>query len=426
MSHVFVSYSKKDKEYVLKLVDKLLNEGFDVWIDNRRLRSSEDWWVSIVEALRASGAFVVVLTPNSEDSEWVQLEITLATKYKKARFPILLAGSMDTPKWEIFARTQWVDATDEELPKAEFYDLIGQHAERKASRGSTLSDTGKLERKVGPFLDNDPILIEAISSPPLTSEEGEDLDLTPLSIKIPPNPDPRIETVTSKAITVPNAQATAVPDPKPGLLSMTRRTMMALTALLIVVVGITAFIFTSNRGQAVVNTPIASVTPPPTAVISTAAVSASVTSEMATATPVPDLGATPVNVASLNNWLVANGHTALEESPILSELAQRQRSYLMSLSVPEFNALDSLYRDRDGRTAQEMAEAMGYRGEVQMIVEVASSVVMLDDILDKIETSSDGDVYSRFHEIGVDFQSSLTTDPVKVFFVLLLGTGTPS
>lgn len=401
MSHVFVSYSKKNKDYVLKLVDKLLDEGFDVWIDNRRLRSSEDWWRSIVEALRDADAFVVVLTPDSDASEWVQLEITLAMKYKKPRFPILLAGTMDTPNWDIFARTQYVDATNEQLPQPEFYELIGKHAQRKAFRGTTLGDTGKFDRKVGPFLDDDPILIEAINSPPLTIDEGEDLDLTQLATK--------------------PALKHAALDSKRGIALQSRRTLLWIGGLLVVILGIAAFVTLSKPLPIVAN--VSTVTPTST-IANTATLT--VTPTLSTVTPAPNLGATPVNIASLNHWLVENGHTALKESPILSELAQRQRSYLMSLSVTEFNALDSLYRDRDGRTAQEMAEAMGYKGDVQMIVEVASSVVMLDDILDKIETSGDGDVYSRFHEIGVDIQSSLTTDPVKVFFVLILGTGAPS
>ena len=42
MSHIFISYSTRDSAYAGKLADKLRAEGFDVWIDNNRLRSSED------------------------------------------------------------------------------------------------------------------------------------------------------------------------------------------------------------------------------------------------------------------------------------------------------------------------------------------------------------------------------------------------
>ena len=35
MGHIFISYSHKDKKYVENLEKKLLDEGFDVWIDHR-------------------------------------------------------------------------------------------------------------------------------------------------------------------------------------------------------------------------------------------------------------------------------------------------------------------------------------------------------------------------------------------------------
>ena len=80
MAHIFISYSTRDDAYASKLAEKLRAEGFDVWIDNRRLRSSEDWWRSIVLAIDACAAFVVLLTPHSDQSKWVQREITLADK----------------------------------------------------------------------------------------------------------------------------------------------------------------------------------------------------------------------------------------------------------------------------------------------------------------------------------------------------------
>jgi len=201
--------------------------------------------------------------------------------------------------------------------------------------------------------------------------------------------------------------------------------MIAIGAVVVILLGIIAFVVTPKQGQTSTNTPTTVITVTSTSA-ATATPMVTTTPQTLTATSAPDLAATAANVESLNNWLGNNGHNPFKENSILSELAQRQRSYLMSLSVPDFNALDSLVRDRDGRDAQEMAKAMGYKGDVQMIVEVAPSVVMLKDILEKIEMSGDNDVYNRFHEVGIDFQSSLTTDPVKVFFVLVLGTGAPS
>jgi hypothetical protein len=65
MSHVFISYSTKNAEYAHHLADKLREEGFDVWIDQRRLQSSQDWWRAIVLGIWECAAFIVILTPKS-------------------------------------------------------------------------------------------------------------------------------------------------------------------------------------------------------------------------------------------------------------------------------------------------------------------------------------------------------------------------
>ncbi len=124
MAHVFISYSTRNSDYAQGLTKRLLAEGFDVWIDNDRLRSSEDWWQSIVLAIRDCAAFVVIMTPESDGSRWVQREITLADKYEKPIFPLLAAGSPDTPNWEIFVRTQIEDARTDQLPGPPFFEKL--------------------------------------------------------------------------------------------------------------------------------------------------------------------------------------------------------------------------------------------------------------------------------------------------------------
>ena len=39
---IFISYSKKDSEFAIKLADDLIGEGHKVWID-RSLQVGEDW-----------------------------------------------------------------------------------------------------------------------------------------------------------------------------------------------------------------------------------------------------------------------------------------------------------------------------------------------------------------------------------------------
>jgi hypothetical protein len=57
----------------------LRKRGFDVWLDDR-IDFGNRWWRTIVRAIRACAAFVVVMTPDSEESEWVEREVHLALR----------------------------------------------------------------------------------------------------------------------------------------------------------------------------------------------------------------------------------------------------------------------------------------------------------------------------------------------------------
>ena len=126
MSHVFISYSSKNRDYANKLADKLRREGFEVWID-ARIQSGDDWWKSIMSALRSCAAFIVLMTPDSEGSDWVQREVTIADSLKKPAFPLLLDGSgnlLDSDYWSIYVRTQYEDVRHAELPEPDFFERL--------------------------------------------------------------------------------------------------------------------------------------------------------------------------------------------------------------------------------------------------------------------------------------------------------------
>ncbi len=140
MSHVFISYSRQDNAYARKLADHLLSLGFDVWIDDS-IDYGDDWWRAINRAIKACSALVVVMTPDSDQSRWVQREITLADELGIPTFPLLLSGNLLTSEhWTIFVRTQCVDVRHGDLPDAEFFERLERRVARRASRGIEVTD----------------------------------------------------------------------------------------------------------------------------------------------------------------------------------------------------------------------------------------------------------------------------------------------
>ncbi len=126
MGYIFISYSHKDKDYVHKLQEALQKEGFEVWIDDR-IDYGSRWPKVIQDQLDACDAFVVVVSENSYESEWVQNEVTRAKRKGKPSFPLLLSG--DT--WLSVETTQYEDVKKGNLPSNRFYDDLARIAPRR-------------------------------------------------------------------------------------------------------------------------------------------------------------------------------------------------------------------------------------------------------------------------------------------------------
>ncbi len=90
MDKIFISYSRKDMDFVRKLAGDLETAGYDVWWDITDLQGGDDWVKTIPQAISSSQYFIVVLTPNSVESEWVRKEYTQALSLRKKIIPILL------------------------------------------------------------------------------------------------------------------------------------------------------------------------------------------------------------------------------------------------------------------------------------------------------------------------------------------------
>lgn len=139
MSHVFISYSRHDADYVEKLVDKLLAEGFTVWFD-KQTDYGDEWWEKIVEAIEVCGAFIVVMTPESGQSRWVKREVHVADDRNARIFPLLLDGDRRSSRlWDMFVHQTPLDVRDKSLPPARFYDTLARHAARTPNAGQVIT-----------------------------------------------------------------------------------------------------------------------------------------------------------------------------------------------------------------------------------------------------------------------------------------------
>ena len=89
MQKLFISYSRKDIDFVRRLAGDLEKAKYDVWWDLSDLRGGDEWVTRIAAAIEASETVIVVLSPNSMQSQWVRKEYTQAIGLGKRLIPIM-------------------------------------------------------------------------------------------------------------------------------------------------------------------------------------------------------------------------------------------------------------------------------------------------------------------------------------------------
>jgi hypothetical protein len=86
---IFISYSRRDQEFVTRLASDLDAQVAGVWFDQSSIQIGEDWHEEIMEGIRECKAFILILSPDAMDSRYVREEVNKALELGKPIFPIL-------------------------------------------------------------------------------------------------------------------------------------------------------------------------------------------------------------------------------------------------------------------------------------------------------------------------------------------------
>ncbi len=100
MSNIFVSYSRQDKIVVDQIVNQLQDIGFTLWIDRFNIKGGSQWQLEITQAINDCRDFVLILSPDSDKSEYVRKELALALKSEKNVIPVFIKSFSLSPEIE--------------------------------------------------------------------------------------------------------------------------------------------------------------------------------------------------------------------------------------------------------------------------------------------------------------------------------------
>ena len=74
MSNVFISYSRRDIDFVRHLFDRLKARDRDAWADWQDIPPTADWLAEIYSGIEAAGSFLFIINPDSVPQAYMWLE----------------------------------------------------------------------------------------------------------------------------------------------------------------------------------------------------------------------------------------------------------------------------------------------------------------------------------------------------------------
>jgi WD40 repeat protein len=170
MSDVFISYSRKDKDFVRVLHDALEKSERQTWVDWEDIPLTSEWWKEIEAGIEGADTFIFVISPDSAASKVCGEEISHAVKHNKRLFPIVRRDvakfdpnnesfqALNKHNWLFFREEEDFEQAFQKLTTAISMDLGYVHNHTRLLVKAIEWDTNN--RKEGSLLQKE-ILVEA-------------------------------------------------------------------------------------------------------------------------------------------------------------------------------------------------------------------------------------------------------------------------
>jgi hypothetical protein len=107
--HVFLSYSRVDTEIMKRVKNSLRQAGLKIWTDEGIVPGTPSWKEAIEDAIRETEILVVLMSPDSNKSVWVQREIDYADVQDVQVLALLIRGEPRDSVPFALAGSQFID-----------------------------------------------------------------------------------------------------------------------------------------------------------------------------------------------------------------------------------------------------------------------------------------------------------------------------
>src|SRR5260370_2053841 len=133
--HIFISHSRKDNAFGAKLAQDLHRELGDdsaAWYDaSGGLVAGDLWWDKIVREITTRSIFILILSPDAIESEWVRKEYNLALNEKKRIIPVLYHECQMWPDLRLYQYVSFLPPQTYETAFKELLITLGHPIQRE-------------------------------------------------------------------------------------------------------------------------------------------------------------------------------------------------------------------------------------------------------------------------------------------------------
>ena len=111
MADVFVSYASADRDVAFRIVAYLEAQGIRCWVAPRDVGPGVEYGEAIIDAIGEARALVLVLSDQSNESQFVRKEVERAVSKTKPVLPVRIREVTPSGALEFYiSSAQWVDA----------------------------------------------------------------------------------------------------------------------------------------------------------------------------------------------------------------------------------------------------------------------------------------------------------------------------
>lgn len=111
MADIFVSYATPDRDAAFRIVGFLESQGITCWVAPRDVPPGQEYGHAIITGIEASRALVLILSDQSNDSQFVRKEVERAVSKTKPVLPVRIREVTPSGALEFYiSSAQWVDA----------------------------------------------------------------------------------------------------------------------------------------------------------------------------------------------------------------------------------------------------------------------------------------------------------------------------